>query len=426
MTTTTADAWRGGLRLFFDSVGGITHTVEAMHRTVAATPAAWLGRDDGRLPAHGPIAAAVYAVIRAVNGGLREGIDLAWDLGEAAGMDASRRDELTDVRALAILNGIVGDHLDETDNPLGIRMHFRSVDGVRVGTATIEQALPSPSPHVVILLHGLCMSERGWHRRGQHALADAVATDLGQTPVYLRYNSGRRISANGRELALRLDELLRDWPVIPQSLTLVGHSMGGLLDRSAAAYGERDARSWRPLLRGIVTLGTPHHGAPLERGGQRLHKLLELSPYVRPLAFGRLRSAGIRDLRYGNLLDEDWQCRPEGPGRGDRRTPLPLAEGVHHWFVAGSIAESPVSLRRRTGADDDHAASREGADVARALLGDLLVPVASALGRHEDPRRDIALTADRQRIFARRDHMALLDDPDVVTQVVNWLAADTR
>ena len=35
----------------------------------------------------------------------------------------------------------------------------------------------------------------------------------GWTPVYVRYNTGRRISENGRSLAELLEETVADWPV---------------------------------------------------------------------------------------------------------------------------------------------------------------------------------------------------------------------
>src|SRR5690606_21950304 len=134
------------------------------------------------------------------------------------------------------------------------------------------------------------------------------------------------IAANGRELAQRLERLVKYWPGPLQSITIVGHSMGGLLARSAVHEGRRASHRWPALVKHLVFLGTPHHGAPLERAGHGADLLLASSPYSAPLArLGRLRSAGITDLRHGHLRHPD-EGRPDAP--------LPLPAGVACFGVA--------------------------------------------------------------------------------------------
>jgi hypothetical protein len=66
--------------------------------------------------------------------------------------------------------------------------------------------------------------------------------------------------------------------------------------------------------------------------------ILGVSAYTAPLArLGKIRSAGITDLRYGNLVDEDWAGRDRFAGGGDRRNPwwtseasLPKDRAVAH------------------------------------------------------------------------------------------------
>ncbi|HEX7689712.1 MAG TPA: alpha/beta hydrolase, partial [Burkholderiaceae bacterium] len=57
----------------------------------------------------------------------------------------------------------------------------------------------------------------------------------------------------------------------------------------------------------------------------------------------------------------------------------------------------------------------------RAQVGDGLVPVDSALGRHDDPARQLRFEADRQVVFERMNHMALLARPEVTQALMRWL-----
>lgn len=127
--------------------------------------------------------------------------------------------------------------------------------------------------------------------------------DFDYTPLYLRYNTGRRVSTNGREFAELLESLCGNWPVPVQSLSLVGHSMGGLVIRSACQYARDGRKSWPQTLKRVVCLGTPHH-APLERAGHAFEHAMKYVPYAEPMLFGKLRSVGIKDLRHGNLLGD--------------------------------------------------------------------------------------------------------------------------
>ena len=194
---------------------------------------------------------------------------------------------------LSALNGVLGDHLARTGNPLAIGMEL-----VVRGAAR---------PRLLLLVHGLCMNDTQWTRDGHdHGLALAKSLDC--TPVYVRYNSGRHVCENAAELATRLQELVAHWPVAVEDLAIVGHSMGGLVARSAVHQASEAGMAWPRQLRQMVFLGTPHHGAALERAGNWLHTVLGLSPYLAPFTrLGRLRSDGITDLRHGNLLESDWQ-----------------------------------------------------------------------------------------------------------------------
>ena len=185
---------------------------------------------------------------------------------------------------------------------------------------------------------------------------------------------------------------------------IVGHSMGGLLARSALRYGREAGHHWPDRLDDLACLGTPHHGAPLERAGQGIDLLLSATPYAGPFGrLARLRSAGITDLRHGNLLDDDWSGDDRFERTLDRRTPVPLPAGPRCYAIAGT-----------TGA--------QAGDLKDKLLGDGLVPLASALGRHRLARRTLKFAPAHQRTFTGANHMQLLSSADVFEQLRAWLA----
>jgi pimeloyl-ACP methyl ester carboxylesterase len=219
--------------------------------------------------------------------------------------------------------------------------------------------------------------------------------------VYLRYNSGLHVSQNGHRLAELLERLVAAWPVAITELALVGHSMGGLVVRSACAEGERRGLSWVPLVRHCVYLGTPHDGAPLERGVGRGARALRRLPETRALAsMVEVRSAGIKDLRYGYLREEDWLGHDPDAG-GDTGADIPLLASARHHALAATVGATPGHL-------------------ASLLLGDLFVLHGSAAGHG---RRGVPLPlgeVDRQHLGGLH-HFALLDHPLVYARLRSWL-----
>lgn len=304
---------------------------------------------------------------------------------------------------LAALNGVMGDRLQAMGNPLAQAMELRVKSApLTLAPDALTAQLPGAGPHLVLLIHGLCMNDTQWHRSG-HDHGVFLAQALGATPIYLRYNSGLHISVNGRALALQLERLVAAWPVPLKRITVVGHSMGGLVARSAVAVGQAMGLSWTGRLREMVFLGTPHHGAPLERAGHGADWLLASNPFTAPFArLGKLRSAGITDLRHGHVQDADWQGRDRFASGADRR-PLPLPDGVACYAVAATLAGQRSRLAER-------------------LTGDGLVPLDSALGRHENPSMRLALAPDHQCTVHRTGHLDLLSSPKVAAQLRTWLA----
>lgn len=393
------DDLRGATRLAIEATRGITDLAQAMHEEIASGPD-FLGR-----PLAGPVRALneiVYGHVRGVTSLVGASIDLALTgFAPLIGPTTAPPRELD--MLLSALNGVLGDYLAATDNPLAITMQLRH------GGATLDlerpalrAALPHAGSRVLVLLHGLAMSEWHWHWLG-HDHGAALAGDLGFTPLYVRYNSGRHVSENGRDLAVLLDHMTEEWPVPVEELAIVGYSMGGLVARSACHAGEIGSQRWRGLLRTLVCLGTPHHGSPLERWGNLADRLLGVSRYSAPFArLGKIRSAGITDLRYGNVLDEHWNAVADRfAGGGDPRKGMRLPGGVACHAIAATVSSASAARLRSDG----------------------LVTVASALGHHDDAALDLAFPVAHQMIAYTTGHLGLLSCPKVYATMRNALAA---
>lgn len=393
---------RGAARLATDATAGLTNLVEALHERIARVPGLGSQTLDGRT---GGITGLVYQSIRGVTRVVGGSIDALLALLTPA-LASATQDRMPSPEREAIvaaLNGVLGDYLAASGNPLATPMTLR-----RAGTAltlehdALRQQLPDAGPRPLVLLHGLCMNDLQWQRAG-HDHGAALARELGFTPVYLRYNSGLHISINGHALAQQLAQLVAHWPVPVERLALLGHSMGGLLARSAFHDGVQAGLAWPARVSDLVCLGSPHHGAPLERAGHWVDVVLGAAPYAAPFArLGKSRSAGITDLRRGNLVDEDWVGRDRFVRDADRRQPVPLPPKVRCFAIAATTGLQSGDLKDR-------------------LLGDGLVPLDSALGRHADPARTLAFAAERQWVGYGMNHLDLLSRPEVFAQLRQWL-----
>jgi pimeloyl-ACP methyl ester carboxylesterase len=378
-------------RLAVDATAGLSELVEAMHHNIARSP----GILD--TPSQGPtsgITGLVYESIRSVTGLVSGGIEAI--LAPLVPM-LEEKGSPERQAVLAALNGVMGDYLAATDNPLAISMRLRHKGTpLTLRREALAAAIPGLNSKLVVLTHGLCMNDLQWKRK-RHNHGAALARDLGYTPVYLHYNSGLHVSTNGLGFAKLIETLLDQWPMPLEDFVILAHSMGGLVSRSAYHYATAAGHKWPRQLRKIVFLGTPHHGTPLERLGNRVIGAMDLSPYTNALArLGKIRSAGITDLRYGNLLDDDWCGRDRFEHSGDLRRPMPLPEGVQCYAIAAT--------REKTGGLDDG-----------------IVPVDSALGRHEDPAMALSFAESRRWIGQDMNHFDLINQPSVYEHIKPWL-----
>ncbi len=394
-TRNHVDDLRGASRLAIEATRGVVDLVEAMHRTVGGGPDI-LGR-----PLEGPtrvFTGLVYASIRGVTRLVGASIDLALaQLAPLLGQGVPGRERES---VLAALNGVLGDYLSATGNPLAIRMQLRQGGHPLELARQAPAAAPRAGGKLLLLVHGSCMNDRQWLRLG-HDHGAALARDLGYTPVYLYYNSGLHISTNGHAFAALLEQLVAAWPAPLDELVLLGHSMGGLVARSACHSGEVAGHLWRRKLCKLICLGSPHHGAALERGGNWVDVLLGASRYGAPFArLGKIRSAGVTDMRFGYVLDEHWQGRDRFAHAGALRSQLALPAGVECYAIAATRA----------------------AEAGGKLPGDGLVSVDSALGRHRKKELRLAFPEEHQWIGFGMSHLDLLNRGDAYATIRRWLA----
>ena len=314
--------------------------------------------------------------------------------------------------AVGALNGVVGDHLARHASLLAIRMAlYHRGRPLVVDRDSLRATFARPSDKVCVLIHGIGATEACWHGDGEDRLSFGrrLHEDFGFTPLYLRYNSGLRVSQNGRVLAQLLEQLVEAYPVPLRQLMLIGHSLGGLLIRAACWYGDRFDHRWPELIWRAFYLGSPHLGAPLEKLGNVLSAVLSLfnAPVARAIRqVIDQRSVGIKDLRFGNLVDEDWLGHDPNALLDNRRVAVPLRDNTKHYLIGSTIARSPEKWAAR-------------------LFGDGMVRVPSALGLASAAGAGRAgVPPENIRVLGGIAHQRLPHHPAVYDVIRQWCEAD--
>ncbi|GAA1480189.1 permease [Gordonia sinesedis] len=337
---------------------------------------------------HDTISGSVYTAIAEILG-------VAADVAEVLPEPERRPSDTRRGAALVgILNGLIGDELADRGSPLAGSMSIRS-DGavVSLSPSAIHDAFPDATGHLVVFVHGLMETEHAWAVGGRPTYGARLRADIRATPVDVRYNTGRHISDNGRDLCDLLSELVGRWPVPPTRITLVGHSMGGLVIRSACDHAMTDGSRWLPLLTDTVSLGTPHLGAPLARGVGIATTILGGTQMTSPVGdLLRRRSAGVRDLVQGRIRAEDWSDADPDAMSEPRIVDVALLPWVRHLIVTATITSNP-----------DHPVGK--------LIGDGLVRAASGRGTGRD--RVLGFRPWDTMHLGAAHHFTLLNDDEI-------------
>lgn len=393
--------------------------VNEMHRGIARRTFKILG------PVAAPVRVVHDGISRAVYASVHTSVEAASRASTAAlalrpGADANATrlaDTSGGARALAIVNGLYGDHLHETGNPLSVEMEVRrGGHAVAITAEGLALAFPDADARIVVFIHGLFESDESWNCAAsadgepeeELKYGDCLQRDLGFTPIYLRHNTGRRVSHSGRELAALLDHLCRAWPTEVREIVLVGHSMGGLVARSACHYAQLEERPWVTRVRHVFCLGTPHNGADIEKGVNALGWAFGHLPETHALrTLLNSRSVGIKDLRFGAVVDEDWHGHDPDEFLRDRCQEVPFLPMANYYFVSATLSDGPLGT----------------------LVGDLLVRTPSANGRDIGSGHVIPFQHDHGHEHAGRHHLHLpgrhhfhlLNDPDFYEQMREWI-----
>lgn len=319
--------------------------------------------------------------------------------------------------AKSAINGVLGDKLHRKNSPLAITMSFFNHSSADACEVDLQKNLTSQfdqiSSSITIFVHSLMSSERIWsmprsmdHFHYGESYGQRLQRDSETTAVYVRYNTGLHISTNGQQLAALIDELVEAWPVEVTEVNLIGHSMGGLVTRSAVHYADLKGAKSRPLIKRAYLIGAPLRGAPLEQFANILTSALATIPVPITRVIAHLlnqRSDGIKDLRHGYLVDEDWQdLNPDKISFG-RKNLLPPVSGVQYFTIAGNLFN-----------DEHHPAAK--------ILGDILVTPYSA----KDELLDGTVTdraANDSKVFGGINHLFLVNDDDVYKQILTWWQA---
>jgi pimeloyl-ACP methyl ester carboxylesterase len=336
---------------------------------------------------HDGVSAAVYGGVGAALSAVprRAGMAMA---ARAAADAPALADSPRGALGLAVLNAWAGDALASTGSELALDMSLRK--------------RAQATGRLAVFVHGLGETDAAWRLRAtpeQPGYPTLLHRELGYTPLELRYNTGRHISDNGRALAALLEETCLTWPQAVEDIVLVGHSLGGLVARSACHYGHAEGRRWTQAVTHVICLGSPHLGAPLEKGANLLGWALDRAPETRPFArVVNARSAGIKDLRFGSCIEEDWCDCDADELLADRCHDVPFLPHATFCFVAATVGREPLG----------------------SIVGDLLVRVSSASG--EGRTRRIPFGAEHGRRLDGLTHFDLLNHPAVYEQIRAWLA----
>ncbi|MDH3261438.1 MAG: GPI inositol-deacylase [Acidimicrobiia bacterium] len=400
----TVDDWRGLGDLIVLATERLTVPVEGMHRAIADR---WFGLA-------GPRAAPIRQAYQAFAGGIYGSVRLTGSaLGAAVGLGAAAAGGLRPLfrsspgsGIQAVANAVWGDELEFRRSDLRIELGLRDTSGRPIGSdgAALVRAFPKPTARLVVLLHGLGETERCWQENlddagAANSLGDVLAADS-FTPLLVRYNSGRHVSDNGRDLSALLENISDSWPVPVEEIALVGNSMGGLVARSSIYAAQTNRHHWVDVTRHLVAVGAPHLGAPLEKGVNLMSWGLRVASESRPIGeFLDQRSSGIKDLRFGAIREEEWRGVDPAALIDGVVADGPSPEGLQQHFVAGVVTGEPTHP-------------------IGVLVGDLIVRTGSGTGRGR--RRTIAATD--VRVIGKRRHSDLAGDPAVHEQVRDWLA----
>ncbi len=367
----------------------ISEPIEGVHRALSGRVLDAMGTGDTPVRrGHDAGLGMMYRSVRFLGTTVGVGLDMGVSL-EQRNAD----------RIQALSNALWGDVLAIRGSRLAIEMGIRDRHGdpAQIPDRLVETH-PNADGNLVVLVHGLGETEQCWIGDDEApGLLEVLESHYVGSTALVRYNTGLHISDNGARLNQLIDELVSSWPVSVETITLVGHSMGGLVIRSACLAASESGSSWIDKVGDVVTVGTPHKGAPVEKIINIAAWGMGLVPETRPVAdYLNSRSAGIKDLRYGAVASDDWRDLDIDSLLGGSVGNHPLPPDIDHHFVAGVVAEDP-------------------SHPLGLMFGDLLVRETSGTGAGRlEPLNAV--------VVGGTNHLNLLRDPIVTDRIIEWIA----
>jgi len=310
---------------------------------------------------------------------------------------------------IPIIHGLVGDTLAENNHSLTINMSFRkNRQDVTVEELCLEERLIGKGQHLVVFAHGLMGNEVIWQSNADEQslkYGTLLEQELGITSIYIRYNTGLHISENGKSLAQLLQQLFDVYGENISQITLLGYSMGGLVVRSAGYYANQQHHRWLTRLSSVILMSVPNDGAYLEQFGHLTTSILRKIPNLPTRLVAEAidqRSDGIKDLRHGWMVEEDWKHPDCHRLLNVPRTSVNPLPGVTYHIIAGTIAQDEMSP-------------------LAVFFGDGLVSKHSALGKTFANHYQSSSQQITYQTFPKMNHATMLNNLEVYQYIKSLL-----
>jgi triacylglycerol lipase len=304
---------------------------------------------------------------------------------------------MLNVGFIGILNGVIGDYLQQTQNPLSIEMDFYFKEQPLKGDlSAVKSEFPEAKNNICIFIHGSAAAETNWIKKSKVNYSDSIYKEYQYLPLFLRYNSGLHISENGELLNVLLEQLVLDHPI--DNIVIIGHSMGGLIFKSAAYYAQQNNYEWVHKTNHVFYLGSPHHGAPLEKLGAMAQSFFKQinTPYTKIAhQLVNIRSNGVKDLRHGYLTHEEWQADELDDFPINRKKPVPKTAGYAEYAIAATLSEDHESILAH-------------------WFGDFMVQKSSALGHSQNEELHLDFEPENTLLVTNTGHIPLMYHPKVI------------
>ena len=389
--------FKGLMKLVAEATVNITDVVEEMNHRVVHPP---FFKSTPIQQLISGISGIVFSTVRFTTKVVGKGVDKSLSLlNPQLGFEFSsdKKDKL-----LSILNGVIGDHLVEQKNELATTMELRfKGESIEASSKNLKAVFANSNGKILLMVHGLCMNDKGWTYQN-HNHGKVLSKKLAYTTIHLNYNSGLPISTNGQKFSEMMNQFVANYPKPIEEIIVIAHSMGGLVSRSGFFYGQEREGIWTQKVKKMIFLGSPHHGAPLEKLGNYIDHIFDALHYVKPFSrLAKIRSAGITDLRYGNLLESDWKGVDRFKKNKNKKTTVPLPDQLESYTIAGTMG-------------------KESDKVKKHLLGDGLVLLNSALGK-DKKQVNLDFKTSNTFISYETNHMELLSNQQVYEQIEKWL-----